>query len=114
MKNKCPVCIEELKTWSKFKDLHEKEGIGLAVCGSILNGIDHFLFGESRSCKKCSDFRTLDLSFCSKCNKYYLKCPNCNAYVTLNEIPVETKTLIVCPTCSKRLLYASVDYQFGG
>lgn len=114
MNGKCPLCTTELKPWSKFKDLQKREGTGLAICGFVISGIDHFWSGESRASKHHADYRTLDLHYCQHCNKYYLKCPHCNTYVLLNEIPVETKTLIACPTCSKRLLYASADYQFGG
>lgn len=42
MPHKCKKCLRELRPWSKFKDLKSKEGLGLAICGSIINGVDHF------------------------------------------------------------------------
>ena len=81
--SKCPYCNTVLLSWSKFKDLKEKEGLGLAVCGFILNGLDHFMSGESRSQKQDSDYRTLNLFYCEQCKTYYLKCPHCNTYIYL-------------------------------
>lgn len=114
MKRKCPQCNIELESWTKFKDLQRKEGTGLAVCGFVINGIDHFWSGESRSSKQKADFRTLDLFYCQQCDRYFLRCPNYNTNVILNEMPIETKTVVICSSCRKRLLYASTDYQFGG
>ena len=62
--SKCPYCNTVLLSWSKFKDLKEKEGLGLAVCGFILNGLDHFMSGESRSQKQDSEYRTLSSFIC--------------------------------------------------
>ena len=112
--SKCPYCNTVLLSWSKFKDLKEKEGLGLAVCGFILNGLDHFMSGESRSQKQDSDYRTLNLCYCEQCKTYYLKCPHCNTYIYLKEMPNETRTLVTCSKCFKRVLYASNDYQLGG
>ena len=68
MPHKCKKCLRELRPWSKFKDLKSKEGLGLAICGSIINGVDHFWSGESRSNKQKADFRTLDLHYCEHCS----------------------------------------------
>ena len=46
MSHKCKKCLQDFKPWSKFKDLKSKEGLGLAICGSIINGVDHFWSGE--------------------------------------------------------------------
>lgn len=112
--NRCLYCNTALQPWSKFKDLKEKEGVGLAVCGFVLNGLDHFMNGESRSQKQGPDYRTLHLFYCEQCEIYYLKCPHCNTYIYQKEMPDETRTLVICTKCFKRILYASDDYQFGG
>lgn len=114
MTEKCLICKKELQHWSKFKDLRQKEGVGIAICGSIINGLDHFWAGESRSNKQKPDYRTLDLLYCQYCKKYYIKCPGCNATNALNEMPNETKTIVVCSKCHKRILYADGDYSMGG
>lgn len=106
--------MSELRIWSKFKDLKDKEGIGLAVCGSIINRLYLFGSGESRSSKQKPDYRTLDLFYCPNCKSYYLQCPKCNAYNQLSKMPHETRTLIVCTRCRKRILYAEKDYSMGG
>lgn len=62
-----------LQPWSKFKDLKNREGIGAAICGSLIHGVDHFWLGESRLSKQKPDYRTLDLYYCPNCQSYYLK-----------------------------------------
>ncbi len=114
MDNKCAKCKSDLLHWSKFRDLKQKEGIGLAVCGSILNGFEHFFLGESNSRKHKPDFRTLDLFYCPKCRAYYLKCPGCDNLNLLADMPNETHTRITCSGCGKRILYAEGDYSMGG
>lgn len=56
MSHKCKKCLHDLHPWSKFNDLKSKEGIGLAICGSIINGVDHFWSGEWRSSKQNPDY----------------------------------------------------------
>lgn len=114
MSHKCKKCLHDLQAWSKFKDLKSKEGIGLAICGSIINGVDHFWSGEWRSSKQNPDFRTLDLYYCEHCKTYYIECPGCNTLNSLSEMPNETRTLISCSRCRKRILYAEGDYSMGG
>lgn len=114
MPYKCKKCLRELCPWSRFKDLKSKKGLGLAICGSIINGIDHFWFGESRSNKQKADFRTLDLYYCMHCKSYYIVCTGCGALNHLSEMPNETRTLISCSRCHKRILYAEGDYSMGG
>lgn len=114
MTDKCKKCMSNLQGWSKFKDLKQKEGIGLAICGSLINGLDHLWSGESRSNKQKTDYRTLDLYYCSNCKTYYLKCPGCNTFNSLTEMPNETQTVIVCSGCQKKMLYAEKDYSMGG
>ena len=114
MANRCKKCFSELESWSKFKDLKQKDGIGLAICGSLINGVDHFWSGESRSSKQRTDYRTLYLYYCPNCQSYYLKCPGCGTYNQLSEMPDETRTLVICSQCRKRILYADRDYSMGG
>lgn len=114
MADKCKKCMSKLQSWSKFKDLKQKEGIGLAICGSIINGLDHFWSGESRACKQKPDYRTLDLYYCPNCGLYYLKCPGCNTINPLAEMPNETRTIVLCSRCCKQILYAEGDYSMGG
>lgn len=113
-KPNCPRCRKELKSWSKFKDLKMKEGIGLALCGSIINGVDHFMCGEYRSSNKKPNYRTLDLFYCDSCKSYHLRCPGCNTLIKLEAMPNETRTLVQCPSCRKSVLYAEGDYTMGG
>lgn len=110
----CPHCKATLTSWSKFKDLKKKEGVGLAICGFILNGMDHFWAGESRSAKQKADFRTLELYYCNSCGKYFMVCEGCRHCIELSEMPNETRTMCTCPKCHKTNLYASTDYQLGG
>ena len=91
MAENCNNCKAELRPWTKFKDMKAREGISLAICSSIINGLDHFFAGESRSSKRHADFRTLDLWYCDKCRSYYLKCPGCGTYNHMDDMPVETK-----------------------
>lgn len=114
MTDKCKKCMNTLLPWSKFRDLKNKEGVGLAICGSIINSLDHFWSGESRSRKQKPDYRTLDLYYCPNCRSYYLKCPGCNAINLLAEMPNETRTVVACSRCCKRILYAGGDYSMGG
>ncbi len=114
MNDKCNACKSELISWSKFKDLKQKEGTGLAICGSIINGLDHFWSGEARSNKHKSDYRTLELLYCQNCNRYYLKCPKCGSLILCDEMPTETRTMVTCSSCNKRVLYAQSDYSSGG
>ena len=114
MPHKCKKCLRELRPWSKFKDLKSKEGLGLAICGSMINGVDHFWSGESRSNKQKADFRTLDLHYCEHCKSYYIVCPECGTLNPLSEMLNETRTLISCSRCRKRILYAEGDYSMGG
>ena len=110
----CLKCNRPLTVWSKFKDIKDKEGVGLAICSSIINGIDHFWSGESRSRKYRPDYRTLNLYYCQHCKVYFLKCPGCNTLVKLDEMPKETRTITTCSKCRKTLLYADGDYSMGG
>lgn len=110
----CPNCRKTAKSWSKFKDLKMREGIGLALCGSFINGIDHFMCGESRSSNKHPDYRTTELYYCDGCKKYFLKCPGCKSYIKLDSMPNETRTLATCNWCHKKVLYAEEDYNMGG
>lgn len=114
MSHKCKKCLQDFKPWSKFKDLKSKEGLGLAICGSIINGVDHFWSGEWRSSKQKPDYRTLDLHYCDNCKTYYIVCPGCNTLNPLLEMPNETRTLISCSRYHKRILYAEDDYSMGG
>ena len=114
MSEKCKKCMNDLHPWSKFKDLKQKESIGLAICGSIINKLEHFWSGESQSCKQKSNFRTLNLFYCLNCRSYYLKCPGCSTLNLLVEMPNETRTAVVCSKCRKRVLYAEGDYSMGG
>ena len=86
----------------------------MAFCGSIINGIDHFWSGESRSCKQKPDFRILDLYYCPTCKSYYLKCPRYNTVNLLTDMPDETRTIVMCSGFRKRVLYAEGDYSMGG
>jgi len=110
----CPRCHKELKSWSEFKDLKMKEGVGLAICGSFLNGIDHFMCGESRSSNKNPDYRTTALYYCESCKSYHLQCPGCKTLIRLDSMPNETRTLVQCSGCRKKVLYAEEDYSMGG
>jgi hypothetical protein len=110
----CPNCKKGLKPWTKFKDLKMKEGIGLAICGSVINGLDHFWSGEYRSSKKKPNYRTTALFFCESCKSYYLQCPGCRTLVNLSTMPDETKTMAQCTRCGKSILYAEEDYSLGG
>ncbi len=114
MKEICTNCYRTLTPWSKFKDIKEKEGVGLAICSSIINGVDYFWSGESRSRKHRPDYRTLDLYFCQNCKAYFLKCPGCNTLIKLSEMPKETRTMVACTKCKKSVLYADGDYSMGG
>lgn len=71
-------------------------------------------FSASRSNKQKADFRTLDLYYCMHCKSYYIVCPGCGALNPLSEMPNETRTLISCSRCHKRILYAEGDYSMGG
>lgn len=86
----------------------------MAICGSFINGIDHFMCGEARSSNKKPDFRTTELYYCDSCKKYYLKCPGCKSYIQLDSMTTETRTLTVCKWCGKKVLYAEEDYTMGG
>ncbi len=110
----CPNCRKTAKSWSKFKDLKMREGIGLALCGSVINGFDHFMCGESRSQNQKPDYRTTELYHCDSCKKYFLRCPGCKSYIKLDSMPNETRTLCSCTRCHKKVLYAEEDYTMGG
>lgn len=110
----CPKCGKTAKSWSNFKDLKMREGIGLALCGSFINDLDHFMCGESRSQNQKPDYRTTELYYCEKCKKYFLKCPGCKSYIHLDCMPKETRTLLTCNGCNKKVLYAEEDYTMGG
>lgn len=110
----CPNCRKTAKSWSKFKDLKMNEGLGLAICGSFLNGLDHFMCGESRSQNQNPDYRTTELYYCASCKKYFLTCPGCKSYIQLDSMPKETRTLLICKWCRKKVLYAEEDYNMGG
>ena len=112
--NGCNCQSLKLEKWSRFKELKEREGAGLAVCGSILNGLSTFWSGESKSQKAKPDVRTMGLFRCISCKTYYFKCGSCGELIRLSTMPVETKTTIICPYCHKKNLYAESDYSMGG
>lgn len=113
MKFYCPQCNRELKSWSKYKDLKLKEGTGLALIGSFYKSVENWFCGESRSVKLRPNVRTTLLYYCESCKSYHLLC-DCRTLIKMDEMPTETKTMVTCPGCGKKVLYALEDYSSGG
>ena len=109
---KCKNCHGELTSWSDFKERNNREGIAVAIAGSLIKGVEHMFLGNLRH-KEGADHWSLGLYLCQNCKKYYLKCPNCGNLMPLDSMPKNGKTMVDCTQCGHKTLYAG-DYDMGG